>query len=145
MTISLPEGGEMKLFALDWLIKKWLPEITEDDLEENKTLLQIQNTNMFKYIMEFQKMQAKYNPMLNLNQETGLPDTETIVQGIENEMDTYQYPDLYDDGNDDDENDASTIVKKDESEEKESQNNKEQETKKENNTNNDKDEKENDK
>lgn len=77
--LNTPDGGELKYFALDFLIEKYLPELTEEDRKRNAKLLLTQNEKLYQHQITQYILQTIYDPMANLDPETGLPDTEAIT------------------------------------------------------------------
>lgn len=94
LTLALPDGGDMKVLALYFLLEKFLPEFSKEDFDKNDKLLQIQNTNLFKYQMQLARMQAKYDAEVNLDDATGIPDTEKVVAQVDKDINDFEYPEI---------------------------------------------------
>lgn len=78
--LTTPDGNEVKYFAMDFLIEKYLPELSEDDLKRNKKLLKLQTEKLYQSQIEAYTLQAVYDPQLHLDDTTGLPDTDAIAK-----------------------------------------------------------------
>jgi hypothetical protein len=78
--LQTPDGDDMKFFALDFLIQKYLPELTETDLKLNEKLMTKQTEKLFKHQIGLYTLKAVYDPDRHLDPETGLPDMEAIAK-----------------------------------------------------------------
>lgn len=78
--LQTPDGDDMKFFALDFLIQKYLPELTETDLKLNDKLMAKQTEKMFKHQISLYTLKAVYDPDRHLDPETGLPDMDAIAK-----------------------------------------------------------------
>jgi hypothetical protein len=78
--LQTPDGDDMKFFALDFLIQKYLPELTETDLKLNDKLMAKQTERLFKHQISLYTLKAVYDPDRHLDPETGLPDMDAIAK-----------------------------------------------------------------
>lgn len=84
--VQLPNGGEMKTFANKFLLEKFLPEFDEDDYKRNDELLLEEHEKMFKFQVKQYQIEAKYNPELNIDSMSGVPDNEKIAREAEHNL-----------------------------------------------------------
>lgn len=115
-----PDGEELPFWSMNLLIKKFIKEFSEDDLELNEKMLDDDTKKSFIHQIKVYKMRAKYDPELNLDRETGVPDVDKVVDEIDND-DVYGDFDIIDTTNDDIPDDDSNNIeaKKDDSTESE--------------------------
>jgi competence protein ComGF len=78
--LQTPDGTDIKYFSLEFLIEKYLPELTEEDRKRNEKLLAKQEEKTYQQQITKYILQTIYDPMANLDPETGLPDTEAIAK-----------------------------------------------------------------
>lgn len=86
-----PDGDEIKFFSLEWLIKEYIPELTDDKLELNSKMSAIERERMFKQQLKQYQLKGKYDPDRNIDMETGKISDELfdkIEKELNNEIDT---------------------------------------------------------
>lgn len=94
--LNTPDGNDMKFFSLEFLINEYLPEITSDKLKLNEKMLGDERKRMFMYQIAMAKLNAKYDPLLNLDPETGKVDADVITNaedalGTTDDVDMLKY------------------------------------------------------
>jgi hypothetical protein len=86
--LTTPEGDDMKFFALEFLIAEYLPEISTEKLTLNKKLVDEERQKMFLYQIAMTKLKAKYDPLMNIDPETGAIDTQGVIDRAEDALGT---------------------------------------------------------
>lgn len=86
--LTTPEGDDMKFFALEFLIGEYLPEISTEKLKLNKKLVDEERQKMFLYQIAMAKLKAKYDPLMNIDPETGAIDTQGVIDRAEDALGT---------------------------------------------------------
>lgn len=80
-----PDGEELPYWSIRFLMNKFVKEFSDEDFEENEKMRELETIESFKHQIKVYKMRAKYDPELNLDNETGVPNTDEVVTNIEND------------------------------------------------------------
>lgn len=105
-TTTTPDGTETKFFSLEFLLNKYLPELTKEDLELNAKMIKAQKERGYEDQIAAFKLAAKYDPQFNVDPETGGVTKEMLARAEDDEQIKRDIADIVDD------NDTRTDLQK---------------------------------